>query len=367
MRNSTIYSVSGTKTFRLASFQILKRTRVIHNWDSARNEWMRKVVNKGWGSNMQNIEKSMRRIYVPDDGKIFVQTDQAGAEALIVAHLCRDGKYRALFKNGIKPHQYICIHLFTDIWPVKMKQFGLISSVDQIDMQEIIRTPIEQLNDYPMWKPLKSIISLSDGWVASERYYFIGKQAEHSTNYDAQAPAFRMNTLEKSNGKIVLSKEDSERCVAVKHGLYPEIKQDFHTYVRKCVEQTGMLYSLHGDPFTVTQYDIREADWKEYYSIIPQMTVAMITRRAFIALQKYIEETGKQWDLLADTHDSLMGQCPIEETLEFGRKQKELIQQEFTSPIDGARFKMGSETSAGFNWNSWHKEKNTDGLKEIKV
>lgn len=367
MRNSTHYAIPGTKTFRLASFQILKRKRIIHVWDAAKQDWEQKVVVKGWGSNMQNIEKSMRRIYVPDPGMCFVQTDQAGAEALVVAYLCRDGMYRALFKAGIKPHTYICFHLFTDVWPKKMLQYGLITDVNQIDMKEMCRIPIPQLPQHPMFKALKSIISESDGWPATERYYFLGKQTEHSSNYDVQAPMFRMNILEKSGGKVVISKSDSERFLDIKHGLYPEIKQDFHIYVRQCVEKTGMLYDLHGDPFTVTQYNVREKDWKEYYSIIPQMTVAMITRRAYVACYKYAKEHNKRWDLLADTHDSLMGQCPIEEVIEFGQKQKEFIQQEFTSPFDGAKFRMGSETAAGFNWNSWHKTKNPDGLKEIKV
>src|SRR5690242_10436940 len=98
MRNTTQYKIAGTKTFRLSSSKALRR----------------------WGGNLQNIEKSMREIYEPDPGKIFVQVDQSGAEALITAYCCEDGQYRELFKNGIKPHSYLGMHLFKDVWPKKM-------------------------------------------------------------------------------------------------------------------------------------------------------------------------------------------------------------------------------------------------------
>ena len=46
----------------------------------------------------------MMEIYGPKPGNIFVQPDQAGAEALVVAYLCPPGQFRSLFLNGIKPH-----------------------------------------------------------------------------------------------------------------------------------------------------------------------------------------------------------------------------------------------------------------------
>lgn len=71
MRSSCTYKISGTKTFRLSSSKILGH----------------------WGENLQNKEKGMRVMYIPDDGKIFVQVDQSGAEALIVAYLCRNANF----------------------------------------------------------------------------------------------------------------------------------------------------------------------------------------------------------------------------------------------------------------------------------
>lgn len=345
MRNSTTYKLTGTKTFRLSSSKILKK----------------------WGGNLQNIEKSMREIYVPDEGKIFVQTDQAGAEALIVSYLTRDGNYRALFKNGIKPHTYICVHLFEDVWPRKMQEHNFIQSQDELDIKKIIATPIPELKKNPLWKSLDGCIKSSDGWALTERYYYLGKQTEHSSNYDIQPPTFRMNILEKSGGKIVISKADSERFIGTKHRLYPEIKEDFHMSVQAQVKRNRVLYNLHGHPYQITQPYFKESDWKEYYSWIPQSTVGEITNIAYAKLQSFIEQENLAWDLLANTHDSYMCQCPIVDALACGAKMKEFIEQELVSPFDGTHFRMRSETSAGFNWRPFHPEKNPIGLKEINI
>jgi hypothetical protein len=316
---------------------------------------------------MQNWEKSSRGHYVPDLGKIFVQSDQSGAEALVVAYLTRNGNYRALFKHGIKPHTYICTHIFKDVWPRKLKEAGLITDLSELDMGIITNTPIPLLKKQPLWSALDSTIRDSDNWSLSERYYYLGKQTEHSSNYDIHAPTFRMNILEKSGGKIVISKEDSEFYLETKHRLYPEIREDFHMYVRSNVERAKVLYNLHGHPYQITQAYVKESDWKEYYAWIPQSTVAEITRIAFTKMYYYILENNLDWDLLADTHDSYLLQCPIDEVLDCGRKSNEFLCQSFVSPIDNEPFTMRAETSAGFNWRPFHKDKNPQGLREIKL
>jgi hypothetical protein len=323
---------------------------------------------KGWGSNLQNIEKSMREIYVPDKGKGLGQTDQSGAEALIVAYMTRDGKYRSLFKNGIKPHTYICVHLFEDVWPKKMQELGLLTSSVPLDMKEIIRCPIPELKNHPYWGSLKECISDSDNWSLTERYYYLGKQTEHSSNYDIQPPTFRMNILEKSGGKILISVKDSERFIKTKHTLYPEIKEDYHSFVKMMIKKTGYLYDLNGFPHAITVDidSITETDWKQYYALIPQATVAGITMKALTAFFRYTEENNLDWDVLAETHDSFLWQAPVHQLLDAARVARQCMNQNLVSPFDGAEFQMGSETGIGQNWRPYHKDKNPLGLKALK-
>lgn len=383
MRNSTTYKIAGPKTFRLSSSQILPKKIMFEG----------KIKRKGWGGNLQNVEKGMREIYIPDGYspalyekclyylkssdlsifseeeratlRIFVQRDQSGAEALIVAYCAEPGQYRELFKSQIKPHSYLAMHLFSEIWPDKMLEHNLISSKSDFDIQELIKCPISQLRQHPFWSPLDKLIKSSDDWPLTERYYYLAKQTEHSSNYDVQPPMFRLNVLEKSGGKVVIEKEESERFLATKFSLFPEIK-GYHRWVRQCAEKTKMLYNLHGHPYTITAWELIESKWKELYAWIPQSTVGEITNIAFTNMYQYVCDNNKHWDLLQNNHDSYLCQCPVGEEKECAAAMGQFLEQEFTSPIDSAKFSMRSEVQYGFNWSPAKKDKNLVGLRELK-
>ena len=354
MRSSCTYKITGAKTFRLSSCQILPEFLSIYGKRSKR----------GWGENLQNKEKSMRKMYIPDDGKIFVQVDQSGAEALIVAYLCRNASFRKLFINGIKPHVFVALHIFHDVWKRKLVEKGYSLS-ESFDMKELLEMPIEKLKSHPDWRNLDHCIKDSDNWSLQERYYYLAKQACHSGNYGITAPTFRMNVLEKSGGKIVISKEDADKFVNTYNSLFPEIRE-WHQQVRKQIELTNMLYNLHGEPYTIVKYNILESDWKEFYAWGPQSTVGQITNKAYARLQQHIESEKRDWDLLANTHDSYLVQCPVGEEVECSITMRKFMNQKFTSPVDGAEFSMKSEAQAGYNWSPAKQDgTNPEGLKEI--
>lgn len=371
MRNSTLYK-HKPKTFRLSSVKILNKN----------------------GSNLQNIEKELRQIYKPDGYttalaekclyymetkdisvftdeeldklRIFVQTDQSGAEALIVAYCCEDGQYRQLFKNGIKPHSFLGMHLFQHVWPDKMRELNLIGADSDFDIQELLKCPIPSLKQHRYWSALDKVIKDSDNWSLKERYYYLAKQTEHSSNYDIKGNTFRMNILEKSGGKIVVSLDEADKFLEVKHGLFPEIR-GYHRWVQRLAEQHKMLYNLHGHPYQITSYEFLDTHWKELYAWIPQSTVGEITNIAYTRMYEYIRDNKKPWDLLANTHDSYLLQCPLRDEKECAIKSREFIDQPFVSPIDGAKFSMRSEAQSGFNWSPYKKVKNPLGLREVKV
>lgn len=339
-RNTTLYKIAGTITFRLASAKLLSNSPL------------------ECGTNLQNIEKSMRRIYIPDEGKIFCQVDQSGAEALIVAYLCKDGQFRSLFLNGVKPHVFVALHLFAEEWQKRMSD-GLDT---KFDVQELCKAAIPNLKIHPFWKQIDSLIKSSDNWPASQRYYYIAKQVCHSSNYGIKASAFQLNTLEKSKGKICLTKKQAEQYLEFYHGLFPEIRQ-WHREVENQLLQCRTLYNLFGFPryFTAT---IDENMLKEAYAFIPQSTVGCITNIAYTKLQNFIEDSQLKWDLLANTHDSYLVQCPIGEEQQCVSTMKDFMNQLLTSPR-GEKFNMKSEGQCGFNWSPHHKDKNPEGLKEL--
>lgn len=368
MRNSTLYRLSGTKTFRRASSKLIG----------------------GQGSNLQNVEKGMRVIYESDGyndwlfGKckywlqtgdtsvfteeelhtlrVFLQVDQSGAEALIVAYDCEARDYRLLFENNVKPHVYVALKLFVSIWKSKAQEHGLSISQEVID--ELYNTPIPALKKNPAWRDLDLLIKESDNWGLTERYYYLAKQTVHSANYDIQWGTFIMNILEKSGGKIVIKRDMGELFLNTYRSLFPEIPERCER-VRRQVEETKMLFNFFGHPYTITDYNVMGTTMKDMYAWPMQSTVAEITRIAYSRLQEFIEQENKKWDILADTHDSYLSQVPLIDVIEAMKKKKEFMNQRLVSPIDGTVFHMKSECQVGFNWSPFKKGLNELGLREL--
>lgn len=352
-RNSTQYIVTGTDSFRLASRMLT-------------TEITRPSRDGQVGSNLQNIEKWMRRIYWADEGKRLLQRDQRGAEALVVAYLCRHGNFRDLFLNGIKSHSYVGLHLFAKEWQKEVDK-GYGGKDIKCNISELTGTSIGNLRANPFWPEVASLIQSSDNWPSAKRFYYIAKQVCHSSNYGVGPKRFVLNTLEKSKGKIVLSKRDAEHYLEFYHGMFPEIRE-WHREVLEQVEKTNYLYNLFGFPrYFYHKGIIHPSKFKEYYAFIAQSTVGTITNIAYTRMQAFIEETEVEWDMLANTHDSYLVQCPDSDTevAECDRVMKNFIEIELTSPR-GEKFKMQSDGATGLNWGPYYANKNPHGLREIK-
>ena len=348
-RNSCIYHQAVTTTYRLASRGITV------NFES------KKVL----GTNLQNLPHEMRNMYIPDEGYIFVQVDQSGAEALIVAYLCRHGLFRDLFLNNIKPHVFVAMHVFQHQLQEKLNDRGLDI---KIDIEELIHCPIKDLQRHPFFKIVEKLIKDSDGWRAEERYYYIGKMLCHGANYGIRPFRFSMEVLKKSKGKIVITEAQAKVYLSLYHSLFPEIRE-WHRQVEWQVSETGILYNLFGFPREFNSLFEQENDFKEAYAFPAQSTVGIISNIAVARHQELIEDTGLDHDILANTHDSYLTQCRIGEEVECAKIMRGFLNQELTAP-SGEKFRMKSEAKCGFNWGDYDKynpEKNPLGLKEMEL
>ncbi len=288
------------------------------------------------GTNLQNIEKSLRGIYWADEGKILVQVDQSGAEALIVAYeMPGPNKMRDMFTYKIKPHQYLGL-FFPEHWE---QDFPFVRSLVNID--------IPTLAKMETWRALQEAISLSDENPPATRYYFHYKMTCHSGNYGIKAPTFRMNVLEKSGGKVVLTLPQATKYLLGYNTMIP-LRQWWHRVEQQLYSPSHTIYNLFGYPREFTGL-IQESMFKEAYAFSPQSTVGTITNIAYTLMQTYIEDNVKDWDMLGNCHDSYLCQCPIGEERECAKVMKQFIEQELTN-YQGEKFRMRSEAQCGFNW-----------------
>lgn len=351
-RATTGYGIGVTDTFRLGSRAIFKFKR-----GATIEEKL------GYGTNLQNISKAQRDLVCCDYGKKLGQVDQAGAEALIVAYLCRLGKFRQLFLNGIKSHVFVGLHVFKSEWKLRVDQPARIDYLCTL-------TPPQLKADEYFNKVVKPLIASSDEWPAKERYYFIAKMVCHAANYGMKAPTFQTNVLEKSEGAIVLTRGQCEAFLTLYHGLFPEI-HEWHLDVRNTLMKTRVLKNLFDEPRRFNGAFDDEL-WKSAYAFVPQSTVGQITNIAFTEIQEGLDDRKIDSDrsigleLLQNNHDSILFQFNDGQATGAFPIVTAAMNRRLVSPR-GEEFFMRTECQSGKNWRPFKRTYNEEGLVEYKV
>jgi hypothetical protein len=318
-RNSCQWSLAKTNTLRLASRQLFKR-----------------------GTNLQNPTHKICEIYYADEGYILCQLDQAGAEALIVAYLCRHGNFRDLFLNGVKPHVYVAMHLFFKEW-----QEEVLNPLGD-DIQKYLAAKISDLVLLPNWKLLRSTIQNSG------KRYHLGKMACHAFNYKLEAPSFVDHCLEKSEGKLIITLDQAKLYRGIYLSLFSEIPEWWQK-TEDQLKETRTLRNLFGFPRTFThRWDYSFV--KEAIAFVPQSTVGCITNMATVEWQEYVEYYDRPWHLLNNKHDSFLTECPIDHRQENLKVMRDFIEKDLVAP-DGTKFKMRSGAQVGYNWGEYDPKK----------
>jgi hypothetical protein len=312
-----------------------------------------RAIFQTYGTNLQNWEKSIRIILIPSQPDYsFVKFDQAGAEALIVAYLCKLGPYRELFLNNIKPHVFTALHIFPHIW---LKRFHKKDAVENA-----IKAKPNELKLVEGWTDLNEMIKDSDNWPSKDRYYFIAKMFRHAGNYGLAARGAQWNLLEKSEGSIVYEFKDCQRILDTEKRMFPEIG-NWQMKIVQEVKQNKILRNLFGFPRRFTSY-IPDNKLGEIYMFIPQSTIGTLTHVAITETQQYIENYNKQWNIIINEHDGFAVECSDSEIENCKNVMANSLEKEFTSPVDGSKFRMKTESYIGKNLSPYKKDVNDLGL-----
>lgn len=321
-RLTTSYKITGTKNFRLASSKMLGF----------------------YGTNLQNPSPSVMRCVIPDNGYIFAQPDQSGAEALVVAYEAPRGKFRRLFELGAKVHTYLALQIFVD----KFRGNEPSDKYKFIDPDKLVALPEYK----PLFKTIKN----------SGKPYDLGKMTIHAKNYDMGPRTFQTNVLEKTEGQVVLTFAEAKTFLSIHEQTFPEI-QELLAEIRGRVA-SRVLYNLFGYPryFGGLWSDsfLRDA-----YAFIPQSTVGTITNLAYAEIWKEIKRQKLPWFLLNNKHDSLLLEVPdVTEHRELAKSLlKKSMERELVS-TRGETYNMKSGLSWGHNWAKWDPENNPEGMRE---
>jgi len=328
------YQVAGTQTGR---------------WSSKESPW-------GTGTNLQNITKDLRAIFIPDRGRIMFYADLQAAESRATAYLSGDEGYINAAESS---------DLHTEV--AKMVWPNLGWSEDQEQNRELAEQP----------------------YFGNYTYRDVCKRAGHGTNYGAshttvsrnikikgsQAKRFQLlyyGGVEPLNNLNRWHKQDkrggfeeliemgevigsgAQQLVKVK-GAFPGIRS-WHDEVVKELQTTGNL---------ITPFGRRRQFWgrldDEHYArkaiaYLPQSLVGDILNLGLYRIWKELFEDGVE--ILGQVHDAVLGQCPIDKVDILIPKVLDCL----NNPIEvkGRKMMIPSDAEVGDSWKNlrkWNEKK----------
>jgi len=256
----------------------------------------------GVGRNLQNIPKPFREVYVPDEGKVFVNADLSQAEARVVAALTGDEEWVREFDKG-------------DVYKKTASfLFGVKEEDVTKEQRQLAKTVTHACNYGESWKGLSETLEIP----AARAKYFMKKLYEFR-------PA-----LQRWHDKV----EGQVRNERVIRSAYGRVLQFFGK---------------------ISDRDIRTA-----LSFNPQGVVADYLNRGIIAVYNNVEEA----ELLCQVHDSLLFQVDNDPEVvrKVIKKVRELMVHEVC--VNGIRLTIPAEFEIGYDWFNMY-EVDDDSFDEV--
>jgi DNA polymerase I len=302
-RFHTSLSIAGTKTGRLAS--------ALSDFND--------------GSNLQNIDRRIKKMFIADPGKKFCNVDLEQADARNVGaqtwNLFPEYGDASRFLDAAESgdlHTFVCSMCWTDLpWT---------------DDPRANRA----LADQPAYR--------------EKSYRDLAKILGHGTNFNGQAPQMAMHT--KVERAFI---EDFQYRY---FSAFPEVKRRIEWIGEKLVED-GNLVTLFGRRRFFLKRRGDNKTLNEGCAFDPQSMTADEINYAMIRVYQYLKPVYPWLELLIQVHDSLLFQYPEEyEDLIVPLILK--CMQTILTLRNGRKFYVPSEAKVGWNWGDYASQEDSD-------
>lgn len=297
-RIRTSYNIAGTRTGRFSS----------------------NLSDFGTGTNMQNIEDSLRRVFVADPGYKFAYIDLEQAESRAVGaiewNLFHDGRYLDACESG-DLHTSVC----RLAWGSQLPWTGDIKRDKAMAEQPFYR---------------------------QHSYRHMAKVLGHGTNYNGKPYTMAKHT--KLDQRLI--SEFQLRYFAA----FPA-HQHWHIWTANTLGREGNLTTLTGRRRWFFGRRDDDATIREAIAYNPQGSVGDILNQGMLNVWR-----ADLCQLLLQVHDAILVQYPEHLEAEVLPKVLKTIHV----PLDlnyGRTLLIPSEAQVGWNWGKWA-EDNPDGLKK---
>lgn len=305
----------------------------------------------GTGTNQQNLPQEFKRFLVADPGYVLWEVDKRQAEWVVVAYLCGDANMIRVIEEGKDTHVHTSSLMFNAPPEVLMMEDKLIGNNTDPDTIAQLRHSHDIIERYAGALPR----------TMSGRQ--CGKKSNHGLNYDEGFIQFALiNEIEQREAK---------RIVEMYHLIYPGIHV-WYEYIKRVLQKDRSLTNCFGRK--VRFLDAYGPDmFKAAYSCLPQSTVVDSLNQGMVKIYNdddICSKRGANIDLLAQVHDSILFQVPLE--VVRSSRFPEILGRVYraVSPditYSGRTFKIATDSKIGLNWGGYNKTMNPMGMRGMDL
>lgn len=304
----------------------------------------------GTGTNQQNLPQEFKKFLVADEGYVFWEVDKRQAEWVIVAYICGDANMIKAVEEGRDIHIHTS-SLMTNVPPEVLElESKLVGSNTDPDTIAAMRSSHEIVAQFADALPR----------MMSGRQ--CGKKSNHGLNYDEGFIQFALlNEIEQREAK---------RIVEMYHLIYPGIRV-WYEHIKRQLQKDRSLTNFFGRK--VRFLDAYGPDmFKSAYAMLPSSTQVDALNRGMVKTYHDDFITAKDQcniDLLAQVHDSLLLQVPLDVVNSPRFKEVQDRVYNYCSPditYSGRTFKVATDSKIGMNWGGFHKDMNPKGMRDMK-
>lgn len=252
-----------------------------------------------------DVGSDLRKMFIPDAGHVFLEPDLSQAEDRVVGILARDEKGMLMYQYKIDKHRVTAGWIFDRCPDHLLDQFFILPSFELA----------KEINDI-----LKAVID--------EEERQLGKKFRHAGNYDMGERTAAINAN--------VSVFKARKLLTKFHDTNANIRGVFHAEIQKCLQENNRILV---NPFGRQRQFLNRWGhelFKEAYAQIPQSTISDQTKWAM----RRIEARAPWFYVVQESHDSFLGQCPLQRVDETSK----IIKEELEQPIEFTKCSLGTGT-----------------------
>lgn len=296
--------------------------------------WNSKKSHFDTGTNLQNITKELRSIFIPDDGYVMFNADLEQAESRLVAYLSGDEAYIKACESENDLHTAVCKMLWSDLnWPSnerEQKEFAEKTLFDHI-----------------------------------HSYRHTSKRCGHGTNYllspNSLARQFKMKVKDAMRfnllylgGELTLKDAerygvmdldfDRERDLIKFPGAFSGIRR-WHQEVREQIQTEGYLITPFQRKRVFWGRRTADATVREAVAFGPQSSIVDLLNWGLWSIWDSMEPAVQ---VLGQGHDAVLGQVKEKDMDRLLPSVLECMLKDV--PVNGRTLQVPVEMQVGANW-----------------